>query len=333
MNRLLLVVAIVAMIPVQALAWGSMGHRLMSRAAVKALPREIPDFVRSASAVEMIGELSREPDRTRGAGQPHDADLDPGHFIDLDDEAKAMGGPPLSALPANREDYETALRAAGTTSSKAGWLPYSLMGGYQQLVADFGFWRALRVGERRGKTVADRAWFARDRKLREALILRDLGYWAHFVGDGSQPLHVSIHFNGWGDFPNPRGYTRARIHAPFEGEFVRANVTEADIRGAMRAPRLCGETIQVCTRVYLGETLATVEPLYQLWGQDGFKDGDPRARAFAAERLGAGAAELRDLVVMAWRASADVKVGWPAVSVKAIEDGGSISMDNFYGLD
>ena len=58
--------------------------------------------------------------------------------------------------------------------------------------------------------------------LREKLTLRDIGIWSHYVGDASQPLHVSVHFNGWGDYPNPAGYTNSKkIHAYFEGELVR----------------------------------------------------------------------------------------------------------------
>ena len=52
----------------------------------------------------------------------------------------------------------------------------------------------------------------------------DTGQLSHFVGDGSQPLHVTIHFNGWGsDQPNPQGYSNARLHGPFESDLVQAN--------------------------------------------------------------------------------------------------------------
>ncbi len=53
------------------------------------------------------------------------------------------------------------------------------------------------------------------------VIIRDLGVWSHYIGDGSQPMHVSVHYNGWGNYPNPNGYTMAKIHAYFEGEYVR----------------------------------------------------------------------------------------------------------------
>jgi hypothetical protein len=39
------------------------------------------------------------------------------------------------------------------------------------------------------------------------------------------------------------------------------------------------------------------------------------------ERLAAGAAELRDLIVDAWAASADEKIGYPGISVHDVENG------------
>jgi hypothetical protein len=56
-------------------------------------------------------------------------------------------------------------------------------------------------------------------------MLHDIGIWCHYVGDASQPLHVTVHFNGWGNFPNPKGYTDSKkIHAYFEGEFVKGSL-------------------------------------------------------------------------------------------------------------
>ena len=90
---------------------------------------------------------------------------------------------------------------------------------------DFAIWRADSYAETH-VAPADQAFFANDRKLREILILRDIGYWGHFVADASQPLHVSIHFNGWGDYPNPNNYTNSnKIHAKFESDFVNKHTT------------------------------------------------------------------------------------------------------------
>lgn len=302
-----------------ALAWEETGHRMVASLAVQALPDEIPAFLRTPEAAWQLTELSREPDRSKGGGQPHDADSDPGHFVDVDDEGKVLAGPSMAALPRDREDYEKALQAAGTNSWDAGWLPYTIVEGWQQLAKDFAYWRAAKVGEKTAKTREQRRWFANDRKLREALIIRDLGVWSHYVGDGSQPLHVSKHYNGWGDFPNPGSFTKDRIHAPFEGQLVDAVATDAAVRAAMKPYAPCGCTVQVSTTRFLAETAGKVVPLYQLWGQGGFANGDPRGTAFVTERLAAGANQLRDMVVDAWRASPDFTVGYPATAAKVVE--------------
>jgi hypothetical protein len=336
MRPILLLLAPLALLgfrPAPALAWEDTGHRLITLVSAESFPAGLPDFLRTPETARMLMELAREPDRSRGAGQPHDADLDPGHFIDVDDGGKANGGPSLSDLPANRAAYEKALQAAGTDSWKTGWLPYSIIEGWQQLTKDFAYWRVAKVGERTGKTPAERAWFANDRKLREMLIIRDLGYWSHFVGDGSQPLHATIHFNGWGDFPNPHNYTREKIHAPFEGAFVHDNATAAEVKALMPPYQACGCTVQQATARYLLVSAAKVEPLYQLWDQGGFKGTDPRGHAFVLERLAAGAAELRDLVTDAWTASANATVGYPAVTAKSIEESGVAPFETIYGRE
>jgi hypothetical protein len=335
-RRLPLALALFAVVAARAgpaSAWADTGHRLVAAAAAEAFPPEVPAFLRTRETIARLAELAREPDRSKGAGQPHDADLDPAHFVDLDETGKVLGGPALDALPPNRQAYEQALQAVGTDSWKAGWLPYSIIDGWQQLVKDFAYWRAARVGERTAPSRRERAWFAGDRRLRELIIVRDLGYWAHFVADGAQPLHATLYYNGWGEGPNPKGFTRERIHAPFEGAFVRDNATAEAVRRAMRPYADCGCPVQASTVRFLQASAAKVEPLYALWGEGGFRGNDPRGRAFVVERLGDGASQLRDMVVDAWRASARASVGYPAVSVRQIEQSGRAPFDTIYGRE
>lgn len=317
----------------QAGAWGSTGHRLISRLGVETLPAELPGFLRDPVVVDQIGELGREPDRSRGAGQPHDADLDPGHFMDLNDDGTVLGGPSLDAMPANKDAFTMALHAGGSSLQKTGFLYYNLLDGYEQLAKDFAYWRIDRVGETKAADAKERAWYAADRKARELIIIRDLGYWSHFVGDASMPLHVSVHYNGWGEYPNPKGYTVDHIHGPFEGAFVHDHLTEASVRAAMPAPQACAAPVAQCTALYLRASLAKVEPLYQMWGEGAFKTGEPRAVAFTTERVAAGAAALRDLIVRAWRDSADQSIGYPGVKVSAIEGGAPLVFSMVYGDD
>ena len=65
----------------------------------------------------------------------------------------------------------------------------------------------------------------------------------------------------------------------------------------------------------------------------GLADGDPRGKAFAAERIAAGASELRDLVVEAWRASAYGTVGYPPTPVREVEAGRSAAYELLHGVN
>ncbi|MFN3668767.1 MAG: S1/P1 Nuclease [Brevundimonas sp.] len=318
-------------------AWGNTGHRLIGVAAARGLPEEMPAFLRTPAAAAEIGELSREPDRTKGGGQPHDRERDTAHFVDMRDDGRIMTeqGLSIDALPRLKSEYDAALLAAGIEVDDAGWLPYAIMDGYQQLVRDFATWRVLYAAEGRETDPGKRAWYREDRLRREALILRDMGYLGHYVGDGSQPHHTTIHYNGWNrDTPNPEGYTTSRqTHGAFEGAFTGRAARLDAVEAAMAAPALDGFDLRTRVPAYLKATLAEVTPFYALEKAGGFGDSDPRGAAFVTARLAAGASELRDLFVLAWRDSADDSIGWPAVKVAEVEAGTVDPWLAMYGED
>ena len=332
MACLLLLAALLS--PSSALGWGATGHRLIGEIAIRNLPDELPSFLRTEDVARAVGELAREPDRWRGAGHAHDAEHGPAHYVDLEDDGTVLGGPALAALPETRGDYDTALRAVGATQYKAGYLPYSIVDGFEQLMLDLAYWRADVAGAKFAKNDEARGWFEKDRALHEMLALRDLGVWAHFVGDGSQPLHATVHYDGWGDFPNPEGFSTARgVHAHFEGAFVHDNIAESDVAALMPAWRDCSCTIAVRTARYLAATEAEVVPLYRLEKARAFAGATAEGKSFTAARIAAGAAELRDMIVDAWRASDNAKVGYPEIAVVDIEAGRVDALGPLQGED
>lgn len=115
------------------LAWGATGHEWVSGIAIEKLPDTVPAFVRTPEAAAEIAVMGRELDRSKGAGRAHDAERDPGHYVDLADDGSVDGVLPLSQLPVTREEYDTLLRAKGFNQYKAGYLPYALIDGWQQL--------------------------------------------------------------------------------------------------------------------------------------------------------------------------------------------------------
>ncbi len=327
--------AVIALaVPVSALAWGATGHRIIAEAGMQALPAGLPAFLHKPDAVITVGELARELDRSKGAGRLHDSMRDPSHFVDLDDKGLIFGAMALEPMVATRSDYETALRAGGTDSGKAGLLPYAMVDGWQQITKDFAHWRVLTAALPRAKDPQQRAWIKADLARRETLILNNIGIWAHFIGDASQPLHTSIHFNGWGDGPNPKGYSMARtIHGSFEGALVRQVMDPVRLKAAMTPYTPCGCTIEQMTVRYLRATNAEVEQLYELEKAGGLVASDPRGQDFVNRRLAAGASSLRDMVAEAWAASANSKVGWPEVSVADVVSGKVDVYPLLYGQD
>jgi hypothetical protein len=317
-----------------ALAWGASGHRMISRLAIESLPAEIPDFLRAPDVAEAMGELGREPDRLRAGGTVFDADNSPGHYIDLEDNGAVLGGVPFDPLPGVRQVFDSALRAKGQDQYAAGYLPYSIIEGWQQLRQDFAYWRVLVVAEKSAMPAADREWFAKDRRRREMLIVRDLGQWSHFVADGSQPLHATVHFNGWGNYPNPQGYsTSNEIHAYFEGKFVRSFIVADDVSPKIGPYADCRCAIEQRTVRYLLATNRQVIRLYELDKAKAFDGVDATGKDFVATRLAAAVAELRDLIIDAWRSSHDGKVGYPAIDVRAVEDNKVQDFEPLKGLD
>jgi hypothetical protein len=317
-----------------ALAWGASGHRMIGEIASRSLPLEVPAFLRGVEAARQIGEVAREPDRSKGAGNPHDSDADPAHHVDVGDDLKISRGPLVSAMPATRESYDTALRAAGTNEYRAGYLPYAIVDGWQQLVVDLAYWRADVAGARNARTIPERGWFLKDQYLREGLTIRDLGTWAHFVGDASQPMHVSVHSDAWGNFPNPQNFSTAKgLHARFEGSFVRSSITATAISAQLAPYRDCRCTIQQRTSDYLSATQTEVVTLYQIEKSDGFDGEHQSGKDFAAQRLAAAASELRDMIVDAWRRSAEISVGYPPIAVRDIESGKTNALSALQGED
>ncbi len=317
----------------QALAWGYIGHHMIGEVAARNFPAELPSFLRTPAFVSQLGALSQEPDVSRNSGNPHDADLDPGHFLDVSDDGTVLGGPKLSALPATRKDFDTAMRALGHDEYYAGFLPYNIMDGWQQLVHDFALLRAygaaVKYAPKFHLHAADKAGYARLLALRQMLTLRDLGYWAHFVEDASQPLHVSVHYNGWGDFPNPQGFVTAPgLHARFEADFVTANIQEQDVAALMRPYRHCDDSVQGCVQCYIAETAQHTIPLYELDKAGAFDPAHPTAesKAFTAARLAAAANTLRDMVVDAWRGSANAMLGYKVKTPVADYESGKAIM-------
>ncbi len=82
---------------------------------------------------------------------------------------------------------------------------------------------------------------------------------------------------------------------------------------AARVPALAVSREPILTQVgtYLAVSESKVPDVYRLEAAGGIDNRSPAATAFVLDRLAAGAAEMRDLIVEAWQMSDDAKVGYP----------------------
>jgi hypothetical protein len=122
---------------------------------------------------------------------------------------------------------------------------------------------------------------------------------------------VTVNYDGWVGKENPNGYTTKHgIHWQFEGVFVGANVKAADAAPLMTAPHELGDVFEDYV-AYLRHSATLIERTYQLEKAGGFEGGgSAESKQFAAERLAAGASELRDLYYTAWLESAKPVKEW-----------------------
>lgn len=294
-----------------AVAWEHKGHEIVNDLALESGNGRLPSFLNSPQAIFEIRYLGPELDRLKGSGASWDADYDPGHFVDLRDDGTIGGAVAFTALPASAAAYDRALHAAGTDQYAQGYLPYAILDGWDQLREDFAYFDVDR-GEAR--------------RIDQQLILRDIGVWGHYVADGCQPLHVTVHYNGWGKYPNPNHYTQStQTHALFEGAFVDRYVSKARVASFLGTyeppiPRHLlsqGAMLHEIER-YLLQSEATVPQLYQIEKAGGFRTGSPQAIEFVASRLARGAAELRNLIAWADQDAEHATVGYPPENVRDI---------------
>ena len=303
LDRLLLfisffvVVALMA-VPFTVRGWGQKGHELSGLVAAKKLPDEMPKFFRKAT--DQLSYLNPDPDRWRSREESNlDRALDtasaPDHFLDLELVPEAA----MKAL--NRYDFTAEMIKAGQKPTTAGFVPYRMLELFQSLRIQFRLWRAEKDSNKR-------RWI-------EQRIVNDAGILGHYVSDVANPLHTTIHYNGWSG-ANPNNYTvftrepNKGIHYRFEEEFVSAKISAGDVLPLVAAAPRIIERPREDLWEYLKASNKLVEPLYILDKKEAFNaaSNSPENKKFVSERLAAGAQMLRDLWWTAWVTSAPTTV-------------------------
>jgi hypothetical protein len=273
-------------------AWGNEGHTYINRVAAESIPATMPRFLRRA--VVEIAYLGPEPDRWRSPSEfALKNSQEPDHFIDLERVSW------LDPLPQGRYEFYRKLyeKRAATPSTDhpddylpehVGLQPYITMEVYGRLKAAFREYRQRQAAHQPTRAV-------------EQAIVFYAGWLGHYIGDGAQPLHTTIQYNGWVG-ANPT--TEHKIHAQFESTYVAANITAKDFAGLVKPPQRLDNPFTDYV-AYLRQSNALVENVYALEKAGGFTGkGSPAAFDFTIHRLAAASQMLLDLWYTAWLESA-----------------------------
>ncbi|GBQ33510.1 phospholipase C/P1 nuclease family protein [Gluconacetobacter azotocaptans] len=286
------------MAPQVVYGWGERAHAVIDQAAISALPADGPVFLKRQ--VNLIVRSASLPDTWRASSEPFSKmDEDPNHGWFREQFAF------MTSIPRSRDAFVLALyrehERLNTTDRDAaqrmnirwtGTLPYAVVEGYGHLVAEMRLIRAMRSqGKDTNALETDTAFI--------------VAWMGHYVADGSQPLHVTIHHDGWVGL-DPKGYTReTAIHGRFESRYVdMIALQETDI--SRRLGPVSHQDGDVFNQVlaYLDRSHQDVETVYTLDKSGALNDPhNPEARQLVYGRTAAAAAMLRDLVYRAWRES------------------------------
>jgi len=328
MNRSLALFTALAAVALPALhtarAWDYEGHRTVNQLALAALPKDFPAFAKTPEARERIAFLAGEPDRWRNMGDdlPLAHFNGPDHYLDLEN-LEDFGLTP-QVLPIFRYDFMAKLALAHAahpetfppidpaknkdhTRELIGFAPWAITEYCGKLKSGFSYLKAF---QEHGGTPEEIANAQQD-------IIYVMGVMGHYVGDCSQPLHVTKHHHGWvGD--NPHGYaTNSSIHAWIDGGFFRkaGGIKLESLTGKIRPAKIVGDPTKPDdlfkqVMAYLQETYKQVEPLYQ-FNKDGKLQPESEkaneGRAFLEGQLVKGGQMLGDLWFSAWQQATEDK--------------------------
>ena len=283
-SRLLAFLSLIFVTGLPLRAWDYEGHRTVNLLALASLPTNFPAALRDAAAQERVGFLAGEPDRWRNnPDRPlrHFNGLD--HYFDMEDlDAYGLAATNLShfryeftaqlavirakqpeKFPADDKDLDR-------TRHMPGFLPWAISENYSKLKSGFSY---LKVLEEMG--TPEEVAQARQN------LLYIMGVMGHYVGDATQPLHTTKHFNGWVG-ANPKGYaTNKTFHSWIDGGYLNkvGGLKDAELRAQLRPATnlntLAGGTDAVFPVVmgFIAEQHKLVEPLYEM-NKDGRLSGN-----------------------------------------------------------
>src|SRR5215510_15458225 len=200
--RSLVACFLILSLSLSAAAWGEKGHLMVNRVAIEAASSKLPEFMNGAR--EQIIYNAYEPDRWREEGRTSAMNTTQAadHFFD----SEYWGA--ISTIEPDRYSFMEKVAAKKVQLVKVGYVPYAIIENYGRLVNAFRFWRNAKTPTDRQSASVNAIYVA--------------GVLGHYVGDGSQPMHLTIHHHGWAvAASNPKRFTTdTGIHSRYEADYV-----------------------------------------------------------------------------------------------------------------
>ena len=283
MKRLLAFIIILTTTPLPAHAWWPGGHSILSEAAVRALPREMPNYFRRGAA--MIAHCAQDPDLAKMRELPNANDSEyPEHYIDYE----LLQG---RALPPTRYQFVRLCAELKLDPKEVGLLPYAIAEWTERLTVAF----------------AEHRRWPDDAAIRSKSLVY-AGFLAHYAGDMCMPLHVTVNHDG---MAKPDGSSpRTGIHAKVDGLIQRLAMKPQDLaknQSVQAVPELMPAIL-----AELNQSRSKIDRVYELEsvlpGETGAWKPDSRVVDFGVERAREATRFTAALYLTAWKNSAALKL-------------------------
>jgi len=257
--------------------WGD-GHGILTRAAVRSLPAEMPAFFRQGE--ETLASAAYDADLFKNRAAPHLYDAEHGeHYFDIE----LFGGRPI---PEKRYAFLDSCAAIGLEPTRIGLLPYALAEWTERLAIAFAEYRR---------------WPEDLPAQHKCLVYA--GMLAHYAQDACQPLHVTVHFDG-----REKGDGSAEgkgVHEPLDALVERIGFDPDRLAEGQKPRNL--EPLMPGILAQIDESRKHVDEVYELAGELEQVELET-VRAFGEERARVAVNFTASLYFTAWRLSEEVRL-------------------------
>lgn len=258
---------------------------LMTEAAVRTLPPELPQFFREG--IRTIAHCSVDPDAFKNRMAPQLTNREePDHYFDLELLREEQ-------LPDKRHAYIELCQRLQLKPAQVGYLPYSITEHTQMLTLALAEYRR----------------FPDDPAI-EQKVLVYAGLLAHYAADLSMPLHCTVHWNGKAD-PVTGKSPMTGIHSRIDALIEQLELTTDDLSRDIKLEAIPATPAGVLVEIH--QSRLHIDATYELESLLPTKDlpitqVDPKVRAFALERGRHAVKVIAGLYLTAWRDSASVEL-------------------------